>query len=140
MKIIYNDGHVAECPAEEELEVLRHSAAHIMAQAVKRLYPDAHFAYGPATEKGFHYDIDLGDVKLTDEDLPALQAEMQAFLEFSAVKYNSVDNQHTFFSSLSPSALSQRSSGPVRARQGTEAFCLSPDKARGHALLPAGKP
>ena len=55
MKIIYNDGHVAECPAEEELEVLRHSAAHIMAQAVKRLYPDAHFAYGPATEKGFHY-------------------------------------------------------------------------------------
>ena len=66
MKIIYNDGHVGECPAEEELEVLRHSAAHIMAQAVKRLYPDAHFAYGPATEKGFHYDIDLGDVKLTD--------------------------------------------------------------------------
>ena len=69
MKIIYNDGHVAECPAEEELEVLRHSAAHIMAQAVKRIYPDAHFAYGPATEKGFHYDIDLGDVKLSDEDL-----------------------------------------------------------------------
>ena len=51
MKIIYNDGHVAECPAEEELEVIRHSAAHIMAQAVKRLYPAAHFAYGPATEK-----------------------------------------------------------------------------------------
>ena len=76
MKIIYNDGHVAECPEDQELEVLRHSAAHIMAQAVKRLYPDAHFAYGPATEKGFHYDIDLGDVKLTDEDLPAIQAEM----------------------------------------------------------------
>ena len=75
MKIIYNDGHVAECPAEEELEVLRHSAAHIMAQAVKRLYPDAHFAYGPATEKGFHYDIDLGDVKLSDEDLPAHHEE-----------------------------------------------------------------
>ena len=81
MKIIYNDGHVAECPAEEELEVLRHSAAHIMAQAVKRLYPDAHFAYGPATEKGFHYDIDLGDVKLTDEDLPAIQAEMQKIVK-----------------------------------------------------------
>ena len=81
MKIIYNDGHVAECPAEEELEVLRHSAAHIMAQAVKRLYPDAHFAYGPATEKGFHYDIDLGEVKLTDEDLPAIQAEMQKIVK-----------------------------------------------------------
>ena len=48
MKILYNDGHAAECPEAEELEVLRHSAAHIMAQAVKRLYPDAHFAYGTA--------------------------------------------------------------------------------------------
>jgi len=81
MKIIYNDGHVAECPVEDELEVLRHSAAHIMAQAVKRLYPDAHFAYGPATEKGFHYDIDLGDVKLTDEDLPAIEAEMKKIVK-----------------------------------------------------------
>ena len=54
MKILYNDGHVAECPEEMETEVLRHSAAHIMAQAVKRLYPQAHFAYGPATEKGFY--------------------------------------------------------------------------------------
>ena len=81
MKILYNDGHVAECPEAEELEVLRHSAAHIMAQAVKRLYPDAHFAYGPATEKGFHYDIDLGDVKLTDEDLPAIEAEMQKIVK-----------------------------------------------------------
>ena len=81
MKILYNDGHAAECPEAEELEVLRHSAAHIMAQAVKRLYPDAHFAYGPATEKGFHYDIDLGDVKLTDEDLPAIEAEMQKIVK-----------------------------------------------------------
>ncbi len=81
MKIIYNDGRVAECPEEEELEVLRHSAAHIMAQAVKRLYPDAHFAYGPATEKGFHYDIDMGDVKLTEEDLPPIEAEMQKIVK-----------------------------------------------------------
>ena len=81
MKIIYNDGRVAECPEKMELEVLRHSAAHIMAQAVKRLYPDAHFAYGPATEKGFHYDIDLGDIKLTDEDLPAIEKEMQKIVK-----------------------------------------------------------
>ena len=81
MKIIYNDGHVGECPEDMELEVLRHSAAHIMAQAVKRLYPDAHFAYGPATEKGFHYDIDLGDIKLTDEDLPAIEKEMQKIVK-----------------------------------------------------------
>ena len=76
MKVIYNDGHVAECPEEEELHVIRHTAAHILAQAVKRLYPEAHFAYGPATEKGFYYDVDLGDKKLSDEDLPAIEAEM----------------------------------------------------------------
>ena len=50
MKIIYNNGTVAECPQEEELQVIRHTAAHILAQAVKNLYPQAHFAYGPATE------------------------------------------------------------------------------------------
>ncbi|MBR3099549.1 MAG: threonine--tRNA ligase [Clostridia bacterium] len=81
MKIIYNDGHTADCPAEEEAHVLRHSAAHIMAQAIKRLYPDAHFAYGPATEKGFHYDVDLGSVKLSDEDLPAIEKEMQKIVK-----------------------------------------------------------
>ena len=76
MKVIYNDGHVAECPEDEELHVIRHTAAHILAQAVKRLYPEAHFAYGPATEKGYYYDVDLGDKKLSDEDLPAIEAEM----------------------------------------------------------------
>ena len=77
MKIIYKDGTVAETEASQELEVLRHSAAHIMAQAVKRLYPHADFGYGPATEKGFYYDIDLGDTKLSDEDLAAIEAEMK---------------------------------------------------------------
>ena len=76
MKVIYNDGHVAECPEDEELHVIRHTAAHILAQAVKRLYPEARFAYGPATEKGFYYDVDLGDKKLSDEDLPAIEVEM----------------------------------------------------------------
>ena len=76
MKIIYHDGHVAECPEDQELEVIRHSAAHILAQAVKRLYPQAHFAYGPATEKGFYYDVDLGETKISDEDLPAIEDEM----------------------------------------------------------------
>ena len=45
MKIIDKYGVVSECPAEEELHVLRHSAAHIMAQAIKRLFPQAYFAY-----------------------------------------------------------------------------------------------
>ena len=77
MKVIYNNGTVDQCPEAEELEVLRHSAAHIMAQAVQRLYPHAKFAYGPATEKGFYYDVDLGDVKLVDSDLAAIEAEMK---------------------------------------------------------------
>lgn len=76
MKVIYKDGMVAECPQEKELEVLRHSAAHIMAQAIKRLFPNADFGYGPATERGFYYDVDLGDTKLTDEDLEKIEKEM----------------------------------------------------------------
>jgi len=76
MKVIYHDGHAAECPQDEELHVIRHTAAHILAQAVKRLYPQARFAYGPATEKGFYYDVDLGEVKLSDEDFPRIEAEM----------------------------------------------------------------
>lgn len=81
MKIIYNDGSQGECPIEEELHVLRHSAAHIMAQAIKRLYPEADFAYGPANEKGFYYDVDLGDRKLTDEDLAAIEKEMKKIVK-----------------------------------------------------------
>ena len=77
MKIIYKDGAVAECPQDQELHVLRHTAAHIMAQAIKRLYPQADFAFGPATENGFYYDVDLGDTKLTDEDLAAIEKEMR---------------------------------------------------------------
>ena len=77
MKILDKHGVVSECAPEEELHVLRHSAAHIMAQAVKRLFPEADFAFGPATERGFYYDVDLGDKKLTDEDLAAIEAEMK---------------------------------------------------------------
>ena len=81
MKIIYKDGVVAEAEVSQENEVLRHTAAHILAQAVKRLYPTAHFGYGPATEKGFYYDIDLGDKKLADDDLPLIEAEMKKIVK-----------------------------------------------------------
>ena len=81
MKIIYKDGTVAECPAEQELEVIRHTAAHIMAQAISRLFPHADFGYGPATEKGFYYDVDLGDTKLTDEDLVKIENEMRKIVK-----------------------------------------------------------
>ena len=77
MKVICNDGTVRECAPDEELRVLRHSAAHIMAQAVSRLYPGTHFAYGPATETGFYYDIDPGDHRIGEADLPAIEKEMR---------------------------------------------------------------
>ena len=81
MKVIYSDGVVDQCPEEQELEVIRHSAAHIMAQAIKRLYPEAKFAYGPATEKGFYYDVDLGEVKLMDADLAVIEDEMRKIVK-----------------------------------------------------------
>ena len=78
MKILLNNGTVTECTDKaQELQVIRHTAAHILAQAIKRLYPNAIFAYGPATEKGFYYDVDLGDTKLTDSDLDAIEKEMK---------------------------------------------------------------
>jgi len=97
MKIIYKDGTVAECPQEEELHVLRHSAAHIMAQAIKRLFPEADFAYGPATQNGFYYDVDLGERKLTQEDLDAIEKEMKKIckenLPFKAYMLNREDSK-----------------------------------------------
>ena len=82
MKIIYNNGQVGEIEnAEEELHILRHSVAHIMAQAIKRLYPQADFAYGPANEKGFYYDVDFGDTKISDEDLPRIEEEMRKIVK-----------------------------------------------------------
>ena len=61
----------------EELAKLNHSCAHLLAQAVKHLYPNAKFWVGPVVEEGFYYDIDLGDVTLTEEDLPNIEKEMK---------------------------------------------------------------
>ena len=60
----------------EGKDVFRHTSAHILAQAIKRLYPDAKFAIGPTIENGFYYDIDLEE-RLTMEDLAKLEAEMK---------------------------------------------------------------
>ena len=81
MKALYNDGSVAEVGPDEAQHVIRHSAAHIMAQAIKRLYPEADFAYGPATDNGFYYDVDLGDKKISEDDLPAIEAEMKKIVK-----------------------------------------------------------
>ena len=61
----------------EKLNILNHSCAHLLAQAVKHLYPNAKFWVGPVIEDGFYYDIDLGDETLTDEDLPKIEKEMK---------------------------------------------------------------
>ena len=62
---------------DEKLSVLNHSCAHLLAQAVKHLYPNAMFWVGTVIEDGFYYDIDLGDVTLTEEDLPKIEKEMK---------------------------------------------------------------
>ena len=61
----------------EELFKLNHSCAHLLAQAVKHLYPDAKFWVGPVVEEGFYYDMDLGDKVITDEDIQKIEKEMK---------------------------------------------------------------
>ena len=62
---------------DERLSVLNHSCAHLLAQAVKHLYPNAKFWVGPVISEGFYYDIDLGDYTLTDDDLDKIAKEMK---------------------------------------------------------------
>ena len=62
---------------DEKLNKLNHSCAHLLAQAVKHLYPEAKFWVGPVIEDGFYYDIDLGDKTLTEEDLQRIEKEMK---------------------------------------------------------------
>ncbi len=63
------------------LDVLNHSTAHLMAQAITHLYPGAAFGVGPAIEEGFYYDVDFGDAKVNDEDLAAIEKEMLKLAE-----------------------------------------------------------
>ena len=62
---------------DEKLSVLNHSCAHLLAQAVKHLYPEAKFWVGPVISEGFYYDMDLGDVTLKEEDLAKIEKEMK---------------------------------------------------------------
>ena len=65
----------------ERLQRLNHSGAHLLAQAVKHLYPNAKLWVGPVIEEGFYYDIDLGNVTLTEEDLPKIEKEMKKIVK-----------------------------------------------------------
>ena len=60
---------------DEQLYAMRHSLAHITAQAVQHLWPGAKFGVGPVVENGFYYDIDLGDAKISEEDFPKIEKE-----------------------------------------------------------------
>ena len=62
------------------IEQKRHSLAHLLAQTIVNLYPHAKLTIGPATDTGFYYDVDFGQTKLTDADLPKIQKEMQKIL------------------------------------------------------------
>ena len=62
---------------DEALKTLNHSCAHLMAQAIKHLYPQAKFWVGPVVAEGFYYDVDLGDDVIRDEDIPVIEKEMK---------------------------------------------------------------
>ena len=62
---------------DKDLNTLNHSCAHVLAQAVKHLYPQAKFWVGPVVEEGFYYDIDLGDQTISDDDVPKIEKEMK---------------------------------------------------------------
>lgn len=66
---------------EDALEILRHSTAHLMANALRRLFPKIHFGVGPAIDSGFYYDTDNGENAVTVEDLPAIEAEMMKIVK-----------------------------------------------------------
>lgn len=78
MKALYNDGSVRE--TEDELPVLRHTASHILAQAVLRLFPGTKLAIGPAIDDGFYYDFDK-DGGFTTDDLEKIEAEMKKIIK-----------------------------------------------------------
>jgi len=78
---IHEDGEIAIITQDTDaaLEIMRHSTAHLMAQAIKRLYKDVKLGVGPIIENGFYYDIDM-EKSLTPEDLPEIEKEMKKII------------------------------------------------------------
>lgn len=74
--------------SNELQDLINHSCAHLLAQAIREIYPNSLFGVGPAIEEGFYYDVDLGDVKLTEEDLVKIEKKMRSLAEgnFEVVK------------------------------------------------------
>ena len=86
IRIIEKDGSTKDYEQSDvyALQALRHTGSHIMADAVKRLYPQAKLAIGPYIDNGFYYDIDFGDVKISDEDFPKIEDEMKKIVKEGA--------------------------------------------------------
>ena len=84
----------------DKLEQLRHSAAHLLAAAVLELYPGAKNTIGPAIENGFYYDFDFGDIKISEEDLPKIEAGMAGILktwkEFEGMEISAKEAREKF--------------------------------------------
>ena len=78
MKILLSDGNIQEI--ENDISALRHTCSHVLAQAVKRLYPETKLAIGPSIDSGFYYDFDR-DGGFTAEDLDAIEVEMKKIIK-----------------------------------------------------------
>ena len=83
IKIIEHDGSVNEYDEKDAkvLSTLRHTASHVMAQAIKTLYPNAKLAIGPSIDNGFYYDVDFGEEFVSEADLPKIEAEMKKIVK-----------------------------------------------------------
>ena len=86
IRIIEKDGSTKDYDQKDiyALQALRHTGSHVMANAIKRLYPNAKLAIGPFIDNGFYYDIDFGDYKLSDEDFPKIEDEMKKIIKENA--------------------------------------------------------
>lgn len=67
---------------DEQLHAMRHSLAHITAAAVQRLWPEAKFGVGPVVDNGFYYDIDLGEIKISEANFPKIEKEMRSIIAY----------------------------------------------------------
>src|SRR5918996_412720 len=104
---------------ESDLEVLRHSTAHVMAQAVCDLWPGAKYAIGPPIEDGFYYDFELPE-QLTPDDLPRIEARMRQIVQAEQpFKHEEVPREE---------ALQQFADQPYKREiiEGVEGLCLGP--------------
>ena len=84
VKIIDKTGSVREVDEKEGLSTLRHTASHVLAEAIKRMYKDAKLAIGPSVDNGFYYDIDFGNDKITNEDFSKIEKEMDKIISENA--------------------------------------------------------